>query len=195
MLLKRLGVLLRALLFRMAALTYLCSMGLLCFWYSVQYGLSTPTSFLTLPEERRKRTRRPRITDSARRHRAQRSPLPGRPAAWWHTIPLPASITSVVDAPRLVNSEASPTRPECAVTRLSTPAANAAAVNRSPIICDDNDTTRSVRPRTPGSAQGPEGARDAVLHEPHVVHLALLILRRIHASRLASTRGASQKPK
>ena len=29
----------------------------------------------------------------------------------------PASITSVVDAPRLVSSDASPTRPECAVTR------------------------------------------------------------------------------
>jgi hypothetical protein len=30
---------------------------------------------------------------------------------------LPASITSVVDAPRLVSSDASPTRPEWAVTR------------------------------------------------------------------------------
>ena len=38
----------------------------------------------------------------------------------------PASITSVVDAPRLVSSDASPTRPEWAVTR-STPAALAAA--------------------------------------------------------------------
>ena len=42
-----------------------------------------------------------------------------------------------------VNSDASPTRPECAVTRLSTPAARAAAVNRSPIICADSGTTRS----------------------------------------------------
>ena len=56
---------------------------------------------------------------------------------------LPASMTSVVDAPRLVSSDASPTRPECAVTRLSTPAASAAAVNRSPIICADSGTTRS----------------------------------------------------
>ena len=56
---------------------------------------------------------------------------------------LPASITSVVEAPRLVNSDASPTRPECAVTRLSTPAAAAAAVNRNPIICADNGTARS----------------------------------------------------
>ena len=36
---------------------------------------------------------------------------------------LPASITSVVEAPRLVSSLASPIRPECAVTRLSTAAA------------------------------------------------------------------------
>ena len=54
---------------------------------------------------------------------------------------LPASITSVVDAPRLVSSDASPTRPECAVTGLSTPAACAAAVNRNPIICADSGTT------------------------------------------------------
>ena len=45
---------------------------------------------------------------------------------------LPANITSVVDAPRLVSSDASPTRPECAVTRLSMPAVCAAAVNRNP---------------------------------------------------------------
>ena len=32
---------------------------------------------------------------------------------------LPANITSVVDAPRRVNSDASPIRPECAVTRQS----------------------------------------------------------------------------
>ena len=56
---------------------------------------------------------------------------------------LPASITSVVDAPRVVNSEAKPTRPECAVIRLSTPPAWAAAVKRNPIICADNGTTRS----------------------------------------------------
>ena len=35
---------------------------------------------------------------------------------------LPAGNPSAVDAPRLVSSDASPTRPECAVTRLSTPA-------------------------------------------------------------------------
>ena len=43
---------------------------------------------------------------------------------------LPASMTSVVDAPRAVSSDASPTRPLCAVTRASMPAARAAAVKR-----------------------------------------------------------------
>ena len=33
----------------------------------------------------------------------------------------PASMTSVVDAPRAVSSDASPTRPLCAVTRASMP--------------------------------------------------------------------------
>ena len=36
---------------------------------------------------------------------------------------LPASMTSVVDAPRAVSSDASPTRPLCAVKRASMPAA------------------------------------------------------------------------
>ena len=56
---------------------------------------------------------------------------------------VPGEHHSVVDAPRLVNSDASPIRPECAVTRLSTPAASDAAVNRCPNICADNGTTRS----------------------------------------------------
>ena len=43
---------------------------------------------------------------------------------------LPASMTSVVDAPRAVSSDASPTRPLCAVTRAAMPAARAAAVKR-----------------------------------------------------------------
>ena len=38
---------------------------------------------------------------------------------------LPASMTSVVDALRAVSSDASPTRPLCAVTRASMPAARA----------------------------------------------------------------------
>ena len=40
----------------------------------------------------------------------------------------PASMTSVVDAPRAVSSDASPTRPLCAVTRASMPAAITASV-------------------------------------------------------------------
>ena len=48
----------------------------------------------------------------------------------------------MVDAPRLVSSDGRPTRPECAVTRHSTPAACAAAVNLNPIVCADNGTTR-----------------------------------------------------
>ena len=55
----------------------------------------------------------------------------------------PASITSVVDAPRLVSSDPAPTRPEWAVIRDSTPAARAAAANRSPAICGESGTTRS----------------------------------------------------
>ena len=39
---------------------------------------------------------------------------------------LPASMTSVVDAPRAVSSDASPTRPLCAVKCASMPAARAA---------------------------------------------------------------------
>ncbi len=42
----------------------------------------------------------------------------------------PASMVSVVDASRAVNSEASPTRPECPVIRPSMPAALAAAVRQ-----------------------------------------------------------------
>ena len=53
-------------------------------------------------------------------------------------------MTSMVDAPRLVSSDARPTHPECAVTRRSTPAAAAAVVNRNPIICADSGTTRSA---------------------------------------------------
>ena len=54
---------------------------------------------------------------------------------------LPASITSVIDAPWLVNSLASPTRPECAVTRRSTPS----FTNRTPklalhLIVDNSST-------------------------------------------------------
>ena len=60
-------------------------------------------------------------------------------------LQFPASITSVVDAPRLVSSDASPTRPEWAVTR-STPAARAATANRSPTIFGESGATRSAGP-------------------------------------------------
>ena len=57
----------------------------------------------------------------------------------------PASITAVVDAPRAVSSEASPTRPLWAVTRRAMPAAAAAAVvNRWPICWPVSGTTRAV---------------------------------------------------
>ena len=110
------------------------------------------------------------------------SPLDWRPAARSGSTPpsersssCRPAITSVVDAPRLVNSDASPTRLECAVTRISTPAARAAAVNRSPIICADNGTTRS-----PGfglvAARSVRRARATPsFTEPHVVHFALLV--------------------
>ena len=48
----------------------------------------------------------------------------------------------MVEAPRLVSSDASPTRPEWAVT-YSTPAARAAAWNRRPTIFGESGTTRS----------------------------------------------------
>ncbi len=44
---------------------------------------------------------------------------------------LPASMTSVVEAPRAVSSDASPTRPLCAVKRASMSAARAAADGRT----------------------------------------------------------------
>ena len=50
-------------------------------------------------------------------------------------------MTSVVDAPRPVSSDASPTRPEWAVSRASMPAAAAAAVNRRQIECGDRSNT------------------------------------------------------
>ena len=81
-------------------------------------------------------------TGSAPRHRVPRSPQRNSapPSGW--VFQFPANITSVVDAPRLVSSDGRPTRPECAVTRHSTPAACAAAVNLNPIVCADNGTTR-----------------------------------------------------
>ena len=70
----------------------------------------------------------------------------------------PASITSAVEAPRAVSSEARPTRPLCAVNRASMPAALAAAVNRRPRL-------RGVRPpktRAVGSTSAGRRVRTAV---------------------------------
>ena len=65
----------------------------------------------------------------------------------------------MVDAPRLVSSDASPTRPECAVTRVSIPAVAAAAVNRNPIICADNGTPVVSTSSTIAMEVGTGGAR------------------------------------
>ena len=70
------------------------------------------------------------------------SSLPGRSSG--------RLVSGKMDAPRFVSSDASTTRPECAVTRLSTPATMAAAVNRNPIICADSGTTRVARLWTRG---------------------------------------------
>ena len=87
----------------------------------------------------------------------------------------PASITSVVEAPRAVSSEARPTRPLCAVNRAAMPAAWAAAVNRRPRL-------RGVRPpktRAVGSTSAGRRAEDggggAVLEIAHVGGGALLV--------------------
>ena len=58
-------------------------------------------------------------------------------------LPVPASITSVVDAPRLVSSDASPTLPRVG-GHCSMPAALAAAWNCSPTIFGESGTTRAA---------------------------------------------------
>ena len=73
-------------------------------------------------------------------------------------------MTSVVDAPRAVSSDASPTRPLCAVTRASMPAARAAAVNRIR-GCGVGG----------GGAKGADRLRGAVLQIAHVGGVPLLI--------------------
>ena len=67
---------------------------------------------------------------------------------------LPASMTSVVDAPRAVSSDASPTRPLCAVKRASIPAARAAAV-----ICPNIEQLRIERGRDERIRLGDERGR------------------------------------
>ena len=80
----------------------------------------------------------------------------------------------MVDAPRLVNSDASPTRPEWAVTR-STPAAQGRRLEPQPhhLRRERHDAVRLRRVR--GGPQGPDRAGDAALHEPDVRRLAVLV--------------------
>ena len=73
---------------------------------------------------------KPRPTDTFGRPRVRRSRPPSSERPCGRFSSCRASMTSVVDAPRAVSSDASPTRPLCAVTRASMPAARAAAVNR-----------------------------------------------------------------
>ena len=74
----------------------------------------------------------------------------------------PARITSWAEAPRAVSSLANPTRPEWAVSRGSTPAARAAAENRSLTACAERPTTRSV------GAMSPRRSRSDELEPPRV---------------------------
>ena len=87
----------------------------------------------------------------------------------------PANITSVVEAPRLVSSDASLTRPESAVTRLLDASGLDGRRKPQPDHLRRQWHHAVARLRTRGRAQRPESARHAVLHEPHVVHLALLV--------------------
>ena len=91
----------------------------------------------------------------ARRGRA----LPGRRGRGGQAASRP------IDAPRLVSSDASPTRPEWAVT-CSTPAARAAAWEPQP---------HHLRRERRGGPEHPDRACDAALHEPDVPRLALLV--------------------
>ena len=108
----------------------------------------------------------PRAGFDRRARRPNPAAFCGRPGRVVTTIRLvfqfPASITSVVEAPRLVSSDASPTRPEWAVTRASPPAARAGGVNRSHL----------QRER---AAFGGRGRRRRPFTKPHVPHLALLV--------------------
>lgn len=86
-------------------------------------------------------------------------------------------MTSLVDAPRLVSSDASRTRIECAVTG-GLDAAGARRIHEPQsyhLRRQRRDPVRRLGTR--GSGQRAEGAGNAVLDEPHVVHLALLVRR------------------
>ena len=92
----------------------------------------------------------------------------------------------MVDAPRLVSSDASPTRPEWAVTRASTPAARAAARTAAHHLRRERHDL-VLRHRARGGPERPQGAGDAVLHEPHVPRLTLLV-------RLAAAADGDEDP-
>ena len=85
----------------------------------------------------------------------------------------PASMVSVVDAPRAVNSEASPTRPLCAVRRRSTPAAAAAAVNRRPRLAALSPPKTGVSGAAP--PRSARSARGAAFEIAYVGGVALLV--------------------
>ena len=74
-----------------------------------------------------------------------------------------------------MSSDASPTRPEWAVTRASTPAARAAGANRSPTICGESGTTWSSGAGLAAARRVRRARATPVLHEPHVSRLALLV--------------------
>ena len=71
---------------------------------------------------------------------------------------LPASMTSVVEAPRAVSSDASPTRPLCAVKRASMPAARAARPHgpKSPFSLVNSVAPR-IAPALFGGTEAPCG--------------------------------------
>ena len=87
----------------------------------------------------------------------------------------PASITSVVDAPRHVGSGANLTFADWAGTRASTPADRADAWNLNPTISGENDTTRFSGSGFATARRGPDGASDIALRDPHVPRRALRV--------------------
>ena len=73
-----------------------------------------------------------------------------------------------------LSSDASPTRPEWAVTRASTPAALAAAANRSPTICGESGNDLVLRSTGPAAARCVRRARATPTVEPHVPRIFLI---------------------
>ena len=107
----------------------------------------------------------PRYCDTAPQPLAQRSARPSSARPIRLVFQFPASITSVVDAPRLVRLRR-PSRPEWAVTRGSTPAAGPHPRTAAPPSAARAAARPAPRRRARGGPQRPEAAGDAVLHEP-----------------------------